>query len=63
MKPSPPALAGLLLMLVGVASAQVRVVAHLDVDETSVRRAVELLRETTDALRRGVRPLETGAAY
>jgi hypothetical protein len=33
------------------------------VDETAIRRAAAILQETTDALRRGFKPAEQGAAY
>ncbi|MBW3598570.1 MAG: low-specificity L-threonine aldolase [Planctomycetes bacterium] len=52
---------GVLTLAIG--GLQVRMVTHLDVDESAVRRAVELLRESADALRQGHRPAETGAAY
>jgi threonine aldolase len=52
---------GVLALAIG--GAQVRAVTHLDVDETAVRRAVAILRETAAALRRGHKPVEQGAAY
>ncbi len=51
------------VLALAMAATQVRVVTHLDVDEAAVRRAVVLLQETLDALRRGLRPVEQGAAY
>jgi threonine aldolase len=42
---------------------QVRAVTHLDVNTSEVRRAAEILRDTTSALRRGVRPVQQGDAY
>jgi hypothetical protein len=38
-------------------------VTHLDVDEAGVRRAISILREATDALRRGLKPVAQEAAY
>jgi threonine aldolase len=52
---------GVLTLAIG--GTQVRAVTHLDVNETAVRRAAELLRETADALRRGLKPVEQGEAY
>jgi threonine aldolase len=51
------------VLVLAFSATQIRAVTHLDVDETSVRRAVDILRQTTDALRRGVRPMTQGAAY
>jgi len=51
------------VLALAIAPALVRVVTHLDVDEAAVRRAVALLQESVDALRRGLRPVAQEAAY